>query len=100
MKRGPAGLEGGLSESRVSAEGRIVVLELPLRRPVIPDSFTPAECEVAKLVFDGLTNAEIGKTRGTSEKTVANQVARLLKKAGVQSRVQLVLRLLGQDVAG
>jgi DNA-binding NarL/FixJ family response regulator len=59
------------------------------RHPLLTD----AEREVAALVREGLTNAEIGERRGTAERTVANQLANMFEKLGVGSRVQLVLVL-------
>ena len=55
--------------------------------------FTPAESAVARLMVAGLPNAEIARARGTSVRTVANQVASVLRKAHVESRHQLVSRL-------
>ena len=60
-------------------------------------SFTPsrharltgAERDVALAITRGLSNAEIGAQRGVSTRTVANQVAALLRKCGVSSRVEL-----------
>lgn len=45
-----------------------------------------AEREVLALIQGGYSNAEIAAQRRTSERTVANQVASLLKKAQVPSR--------------
>ena len=54
---------------------------------------TSAEREVALLVLDGLTNAEIGVQRKTSPRTVANQVAAVFRKLGVHGRLELIRRL-------
>ncbi|HVW29406.1 MAG TPA: helix-turn-helix transcriptional regulator [Polyangiaceae bacterium] len=54
---------------------------------------TCAEREVALLVLDGLTNAEIGIQRKTSPRTVANQVAAVFRKLGVHGRLELIRRL-------
>lgn len=51
-----------------------------------PARLTPAEKEVADFVAAGKTNAQIARARGTSIRTVANQVATLLEKLGVPSR--------------
>lgn len=48
--------------------------------------FTIAERAVLALVRQGLTNAEIATRRGTSERTIANQVASMLKKSRAPSR--------------
>jgi DNA-binding CsgD family transcriptional regulator len=56
----------------------------------LPESLTPCEREVALLVLQGASNAEIAKRRGTSPRTVANQMASMFRKLGVGSRVELV----------
>lgn len=47
---------------------------------------TSAEREVAVLIAVGRSNQEIADSRGTTIRTVANQVASLLRKLGVPSR--------------
>ena len=49
-------------------------------------SLTDAEREVALLVAAGHTNQEIAEARGTALRTVANQVAALLRKLRLPSR--------------
>jgi DNA-binding CsgD family transcriptional regulator len=51
---------------------------------------TEAELQVARQVALGHSNAAIARTRGTAERTVANQLASLYRKFRVQSRVELV----------
>lgn len=53
------------------------------------DALSASEREVAGLLLDGLSNAEIAEIRGTSVRTIANQVASLFKKLGVRSRSEL-----------
>ena len=43
-------------------------------------------------VLAGLANAAIARRRGTSARTVANQVASIFRKLGVQSRAELAAR--------
>ena len=65
------------------------------------DSPTPlaaGEREVLRLVLEGRSNAEIAAARGTSARTVANQVASLLRKLGARSRFDLIGRM-GRDQA-
>lgn len=52
-------------------------------------ALTAAESEVAALVLAGRRNAEIAAARGTSLRTVANQVASVFRKLGVGSRLHL-----------
>ncbi len=56
------------------------------RDPKAEAAFTQAEREVLRLVRGGFSNAEIAAERKTSERTVSNQIAALLKKAQVPSR--------------
>lgn len=56
---------------------------------------TQAEREVLQWVQAGLTNREIGARRCTSERTVANQVAALLRKTRLASRYALAARVGG-----
>jgi DNA-binding CsgD family transcriptional regulator len=58
-------------------------------------SLTKAERAVLALAVDGLTNAQIAKRRKTSVRTVANQMAGILRKTGVGSRVELASRFGG-----
>lgn len=51
---------------------------------------TPAETDVVRGVLAGESNAAIAARRGTSVRTVANQLAALFKKLGVGSRAELV----------
>lgn len=55
------------------------------------EMLSPAEREVARLAREGRSNAEIACARGTSPRTVANQLARIYKKLGVGSRVALAI---------
>lgn len=60
---------------------------------------TAAEEFVARGVFDGKSNDAIARERGTSPRTVANQVASVFRKHGVSSRAELVARYLATDEA-
>lgn len=78
---------GATSSTTLAAVAARMVSE----RPRISDSaFTSAERAVLALVREGLTNAEIAARRGTTERTIANQVASMLKKARAPSRRALV----------
>jgi DNA-binding CsgD family transcriptional regulator len=58
-----------------------------------PVALSAAERDVATLVAEGLTNAAIGKRRGTSIRTVANQMASIFRKLGLKSRHDLAARI-------
>ena len=49
-------------------------------------ALTPAEREVLRLVLEGRSNAEIAQARGRSIRTIANQVASILRKTKNPSR--------------
>lgn len=55
-------------------------------------ALTLAEAEVAALAIRGLSNAAIAEARGTSGRTVANQMAAVLRKLGIGSRRELAAR--------
>ncbi|WP_225850341.1 response regulator transcription factor, partial [Streptomyces sp. HPF1205] len=51
-------------------------------------ALSPREREILGLIGEGLTNRQIGARLYLSEKTVKNNVSRLLAKLGVERRVQ------------
>ncbi len=53
---------------------------------------TPSEQQVLELVSRGLSNADIAQIRSRSARTVANQVAALLRKTGAPTRRALVVK--------
>jgi DNA-binding NarL/FixJ family response regulator len=52
---------------------------------------------VCQLLLSGASNAEIARLRRTSVRTVANQVAAILKKLGAGSRTELPMILARQN---
>ena len=56
------------------------------------EALTAAEAEILALLLTGRSNAEIAAARGTSSKTVANQLYGLYRKLGVCSRAELAAR--------
>jgi predicted ATPase/DNA-binding SARP family transcriptional activator/DNA-binding CsgD family transcriptional regulator len=59
-------------------------------------TLTRREEEVAALVARGLTNRQIGSELSISEHTVANHVARMLRRLGLRSRAQLSAWITGR----
>jgi DNA-binding NarL/FixJ family response regulator len=57
-----------------------------------PPELTQAERAVLARVVEGASNAEIARGRCSSARTVANQVASLLRKLGADSRFDLIRR--------
>ncbi len=67
------------------------------------ERLTPKETQVATLVWEGLTNREIGKLMGTSEQVIKNHLRSTFDKLGVWSRLELAMYVAshgGKDLAG
>jgi DNA-binding NarL/FixJ family response regulator len=75
----------------------LLVVSVPLRRQA-PTVLTPAERAVARGIVRGASNAEIARERRTTVRTVANQVASILRKLGVGSRAQVAMSLTAVDM--
>jgi DNA-binding NarL/FixJ family response regulator len=71
------------------------LISFPLPQPKWPVTLTRAERAIAVLLLEGYSNARIAKHRGTSERTVVNQVASIFKKARVASRTEFAARVFG-----
>jgi DNA-binding NarL/FixJ family response regulator len=85
MKRPPSSVRA----FRLDHEGdELLVLSVPLDKDV-PALLSGAEREVARAIVRGASNAEIAAARRTSVRTVANQVASILRKLSVDSRAQV-----------
>jgi DNA-binding NarL/FixJ family response regulator len=55
------------------------------------EHLTPKEVQVAMMVWQGLTNREIGKLMGTSEQVIKNHLRSTFDKLGVWSRLELAM---------
>jgi DNA-binding NarL/FixJ family response regulator len=64
--------------------------DAPARRH---EALTQAEQEVAALAARGMSTAAIAAARGTSHKTVSNQLMRIFRALGISSRAELPARL-------
>jgi DNA-binding NarL/FixJ family response regulator len=60
----------------------------------LPTDLTKRECEVARLLALGYSNAQIADELVITTGTTANHVAHILSKLGVANRAQVVARLL------
>lgn len=60
---------------------------------------TVRESEVVKLLVAGKSNREIGETMGINPGTVKAHMGRIMRKAGVSSRIELTMYLLNQHIA-
>lgn len=74
-------------------EDRLAIISWPIVPRSRSSSLSSAEEAVLRGVAVGKSNADIARERGTSPRTVANQVAGLLRKFGVASRYELVLAI-------
>jgi DNA-binding NarL/FixJ family response regulator len=59
------------------------------------DRLTGREVEVAEMVWEGLTNRDIGLRLGTTEQVVKNYLRSTFDKLGVWSRLELALYVAG-----
>jgi len=55
------------------------------------DRLTAKEIQIAILVWEGLTNREIGKIVGTTEQVIKNHLRSTFDKLGVWSRLELAM---------
>lgn len=55
------------------------------------DHLTRREIQVATLVWQGLTNREIGNLMGTTEQVIKNHLRNTFDKLGVWSRLELAM---------
>lgn len=88
-----AGVRARVADVQAGAELlRVVAWEPPAASATLR-GLSPSEHAVVEAVVAGLSNTAIARARGTSDRTVANQVAAVFKKLRVNSRSELV-RLL------
>jgi DNA-binding CsgD family transcriptional regulator len=96
--------ERGLVVVRAAAEPGYAIIAL--RRPgwslraltaeVIADSFaaSPAEAEIGLMLAHGATPAEVAAHRHVRKDTVRSQIKSLMRKVGVNSRIELTVSLI------
>jgi len=93
---GPARPPQGLVVDRMTVDGEeLLVFEWTSEPTAPPADLSSAEADVLARLARGQSNAEIAKARKTSARTVANQVASLLRKTGASSRFELIRRFVG-----
>lgn len=73
-------------------DGVVAVVSAPAR-PAVSLELTRAERDIVDGIARGERNRAIARRRGTSERTVANQIAALFAKLGVVSRAELLVLL-------
>lgn len=67
------------------------------RQPLKSDRLTPRERQIAELVAEGRTNAEIGAQLWITENSVKQALKRMFRKLEVSSRTQMVAQLVAPD---
>ncbi len=86
--RGETVLAGPLTARVVEELNR----RMPRAAPSDPlDVLTPRERDLARLIADGLTTAQVARRLFLAEGTVRNQTSRLLTKLGLSDRTQLAV---------
>ena len=92
------------SRPRISAESselgefELVLFEFHAHLPQAAQ-FSRAELEVLERVAQGASNREIAMARGVSYRTIANQLASMYRKLGVNTREELLFALQSDAVA-
>lgn len=76
-----------------------LVFACDLAPRIVAEHLTLAERAILASILEGSSNRAISRQRGTSERTVANQIAALLRKFRVSSRRELNARILAIDAA-
>lgn len=70
-----------------------------MTKPAISgEQLTPQELQIALLVSQGRTNAEVGQTVFLSTRTVEFHLSRAYRKLGVASRTEMTHRLASAGV--
>jgi DNA-binding NarL/FixJ family response regulator len=64
------------------------------------EGLSPRENQISILVWEGLTNREIGKIIGTSEQVIKNHLRRAFDKLGVWTRLELAMYVAGHGGKG
>ena len=99
LDAGPQDLEA-YSFAGTTEDDDLVILSFSVPIPTVPEAIarllTEAERDVVLGIIAGKSNAEIASARQVSVRTVANQVARILRTLGVGSRWEIISRCAGE----
>jgi len=87
-----ASIPRGLVAERLEIDGLAHVAFSWAAAEELAPAVTPGERAVLDLLLTGASNAQIARARGASPRTIANQVASLLRKVGAGSRYELMAR--------
>ena len=91
-KRRPRRARGEVFPVEVGHEKLVVMSVRIASASARTGSLTPAEREIARLALTGHSNAAIARRRGSSARTVANQLASVYRKLKISSRTELAAR--------
>lgn len=80
--------------------GRYLLLSFTPGEDLPRHGLTESERFIALALLRGCTNDEIARLRGTSPRTVANQVASIFRKLGVHSRAEMAAQWAGSIAVG
>lgn len=84
--------ELSLAEATRAAPLRVVSIARP--ELCLADQLPRAELEIVRYLVEGRCHAEMARLRGTSPRTIANQIGSVFRRFQVTGRVDLVLRVL------
>jgi DNA-binding NarL/FixJ family response regulator len=76
------------------------VIAMPRSDLQLADIVPPAELVVIRWLVEGFTYEDIAKKRGTSVRTVANQISSVFRRLDVSGRNELVQRLFSGEAGG
>lgn len=65
-----------------------IVISAP--EPGLPGRLSQSEKDIVRAAIGGRSNAQIAQTRGTTTKTIANQLYTIYRKLGVNTRQELI----------
>src|SRR5687767_10242321 len=92
MSKSPRDETADLRAWTLEVRGDLVaVVSTPARGRAIARTLTAAERDIVAGLVRGESNRRIAQRRGTSERTVANQIAALFQKLHVMSRAELLV---------
>jgi DNA-binding NarL/FixJ family response regulator len=92
VEKAPFSVPRGIQAERAAHRGKPAVrVSFPVPKVDWAESLTSAEKDIADDILAGLPNNAIGRKRGSSVRTVVNQVASIFKKMGAHSRLELCL---------
>jgi DNA-binding NarL/FixJ family response regulator len=84
-------------EHSLGAQGYVVSVEIP--GATFRERLSDSEWQVARLSIEGQSHAGVAEARGTSLRTVANQLASVFAKLGVSGRSELRARAIHEHAS-